>query len=126
MCFCKHTLLSQCEQTSTYLINEFPSLSHSFSHIHTSFPSIYTIIKQYEPLIGYFSLPAPMNLSQSILHQIYLNQTSMLFGDFNFAHFLSLEKITLKRYFHKNNNRLFTGVGCLKAASFKYFFSKRR
>ena len=120
-CFMQVCISSQLEQTSTYIINEFPSLSHAFSHIHASYPSIYAIIKQYEPIIGYFSLPTQMNLSQSILHQIHLNQTSVLFGDFNFTHFLSLEKIELKRYLRKNSNRLFTGIGCLKAVSLKYF-----
>ena len=95
VCFMQVRISSQLEQRSTYIINEFPSLSHAFSHIHASYPSIYAIIKQYEPIIGYFSLPTQMNLSQSILHQIHLNQTSVLFDDFNFAHFLSLEKITL-------------------------------
>ena len=123
---CLH-LSQHYEQTSTttstsmYLINEFPSLSHAFSHIHNTFPSIYNIIKQYEPIIGYFSLPTQMNLSQCILHQIQRNDTSSLFSNFNFTHFLNLEKIALKRYLHNNNNRLFTGVGCIKAISLKYF-----
>jgi hypothetical protein len=39
-----------------------------------------------------------MNLSQSILHQIQRNDTSSLFSNFNFTHFLNLEKIALKRY----------------------------
>ena len=105
------------------LPNEFPKLAKVFETLKKDYPDSYEKIKKAESIIGYLPLKEQMN--------IFNNSKSGV----NFEGMVS-EKIldkslweskinNTKNYLRRNSYRLFTGLGCLKEVSQKFYSNSR-
>ena len=109
------------EDELSLLPNEFPKLAKVFESWKKDKPNSYEIIKEAESIIGYLPLTEQMNI---------FNNTEKITKQLNFADILEDSQWTniatdIKNYLRKNSYRLFTGLGCLKEVSQKFYSDSR-
>ena len=105
------------EDELTLLPNEFPKLAKVFETLKKDKPESYEKIKKAESIIGYLPLKEQMN----IFNDPDKFKTGMRLEAILEANITN----NIKNYLQRNSYRLFTGLGCLKEVSQKFYSDSR-
>lgn len=111
------------EDELTLLPNEFPKLAKVFEALKKDKPESYEKIKKAESIIGYLPLKEQMDIFNK-------TKSGIDFEAQNIKTILNTSlwesKINnIKNYLRRNSYRLFTGLGCLKEVSQKFYSDSR-
>ena len=111
------------EDELTLLPNEFPKLAKVFETLKKDKPESYEKIIKAESIIGYLPLKEQMDIFNKTKSGIKLESEEIktILGE----SLLKSKINNIKDYLRRNSYRLFTGLGCLKEVSQKFYSDSR-